>query len=463
MQVTATRKEGYRLLHDGVKTLADVEQNGIRIDMDYCHKANDILDGKMRKLSNKLSSTVLGKTWAKTESSPKYHNDTQLRRVLFDKLGLDSVRETEKGQSATDAASLEKIGLPGIRTLIQYRKCYKLRNTFLASIMRETVDGIMRPSFNMNLVTYRSSSSNPNAQNIPRRDPIMEKWIRQAFVPRPGNLIGEIDYSNQEVRVGACYHEDPVMINYIKDPTKDMHRDMASELYKLPQEAVSKMTRHAAKNKFVFPQFYGDWWKTCAASLWESMDEMDLKRQDDGTPLRLHLQRKGIKRLESRKMIKKKPLDKSSFENHVWRIEDHFWNKRFAVYTEWKEDHFDKYCRRGYFDMLTGFRCSGIMNRKHVINYPVQGAAFHCLLWSMIRLNRWLKKNKMRTMIIGQVHDSMLLDIHPAELQIVLQKARQIMTEDIVKAWPWLIVPLGIEADVSNKNWYAKKAIKIAA
>ena len=113
---------------------------------------------------------------------------------------------------------------------------------------------------------------------------------------------------------------------------------------------------------------------------------------------------------------------------------------------------------------LTGFICQGYMKRNEIVNYPVQGVAFHCLLWSLIRLQKELKKRKMKTLIIGQIHDSMLNDVPDEELDEFLPLAQYIMVDELLKAWKWINVPIEIEAEVTpiEGNWYQKREKKIA-
>src|SRR4029077_4537362 len=100
-----------------------------------------------------------------------------------------------------------------------------------------------------------------------------------------------------------------------------------------------------------------------------------------------------------------------TFEEHVKKIERNFWDVRFRGYLDWKRDFYAEYLKRGRFDMLTGFRCEGVFEKNQVVNFPIQGSAFHCLLWALVDLQRWIIKNKMGSLIVGQIHDSMLLDV----------------------------------------------------
>ena len=101
---------------------------------------------------------------------------------------------------------------------------------------------------------------------------------------------------------------------------------------------------------------------------------------------------------------------------------------------------------------------SGVMEKNQVINYPVQGPAFHCLLWSLIRLVRELKRRKMRSKVVGQVHDSIVGDVHLKELDDYVQLVHEISVERLSRAWRWLTVPLSMDSEVAYDNWFSKEA-----
>jgi len=420
------------LMLRGTLALADVEKNGIRIDVHYCTNQQKIVNKKILEIENEMNGSKEIKLWKKIYKDKfNANSDTQLANILYNYLKIKPTRFTKNENNpkpSVDKIALANINSPFVHSILEGRK-YKGLCDNLKGIIEETVDGILRPSFDLNTArTFRSSSSNINFQNQPIRDPEMGKIIRRAFIPRPGSWIGGIDYEGIEVKISAVYHKDRTMLKYIKHPESDLHRDMAMECYMLESREVSKDTRYCAKNQFVFPQFYGSWYEPCAQSLWDSIDKMKLEtkrydfRMDCGVPLKINLQKLGIKTYKQ-------------FENHIKNVEDRFWNEKFTGYRDWKIEWVKKYEKKGYFDMLTGFRCKGVMKRNDVINYPVQGVAFHCLLWSLIKLNRWLKKNKMRSMIIGQIHDDITMDIFETEFEDVLKKCEQIMCKDIRKEW----------------------------
>ena len=194
--------------------------------------------------------------------------------------------------------------------------------------------------------------------------------------------------------------------------------------------------------------------------MWNAVIARKIKT-NDGVSLIKHLRRKGI--IELGDCDPEKSPRKNTFEKHMKEVEDDFWNRRFKVYKQWKKDWYYAYLKKGYFDTLTGFRIEGWYDRKQVINYPPQGSAFHWLLWSLIRIQKLLNKYNMRSLIIGQIHDSIVSSVYKRELRNYLEICQQVMTVDIRKYWDWIIVPLRIEAEAApvDKSWYDKVEVKI--
>jgi DNA polymerase I-like protein with 3'-5' exonuclease and polymerase domains len=314
-------------------------------------------------------------------------------------------------------------------------------------------------NFIANEICVHNSSDHPNFQNIPMRDPLIKKLTRRSFIARPGHCIVDLDFKGSEVGAAAWYHKDPRMLEYINNPKKDMHRDMAQQIYMVPKKLMTPEIRYCAKNMFVFPQFYGDWWLSCAKSLWKAIDRLNLKTSN-GIPLKKWLKKKGIVRSGTGDS---KNVDPHSFEGHLKSVEYDFWHNRFSVYQEWKDDWWESYREKGYFRMLTGFKVFGYINRKDCVNYPVQGTAFHCLLWSLIRLSKLLRKYKMKTKLIGQIHDDAVSDTPEKELDDYINLAMDVITKQLPKHWPWIITPMRVEVEATPVGgcWYEKKEYKI--
>lgn len=460
-------RDAYRLFHEGSLALSRMEHNGIRIDTDYVDKTLDSLTRKIADLQVKIKEDKVYKLWRKAWGlKTNLGSKGQLANVVFDRMGFKPKKghETAKGNRKEDESAFDHVDLPFVKDYFQIEKLKKVRSTYFLGIKRELVDGYVHPVFNLHLArTYRSTSDNPNFQNIPSRNPEIAALIRQCYIPRKGRRILEIDYAGIEVRIAAVYHKDPTMMRYINNPAMDMHRDMASKCFMLDSKQVTKHARYAGKNMFVFPQFYGSFYVDCARAMWEAIDRMKLTAGDGGVSLKEHLKAKGIRRLGD--------LDpsvrpaKGTFENHIKEVEDYFWNKQFPVYTRWKKQWWDEYKRNGWCQIKTGFVVYGPHGRNDIINYPVQGAAFHCLLWSCIQMQKWLDANNMKCLIIGQIHDSLVFDCPDEELDEVTSMAHKIMTKDIRKHWDWINVPLDVEAEASpvNRSWHEKKHVNILA
>lgn len=464
----ATTREAYRLMHDGALALSRVESNGIRIDVDRLDGTISKVERRIENLTNKLRDSEEWKTWKEMHGQKAKLSGRQQLASVLQRMGHRWTEKTEKGNVKMDQRVLEEMDDPFVESYLEIEKLKKILGTNLKGIRREVVDGFIHPSFNLHLVkTYRSSSDSPNFQNLPIRDKLSGKLVRTCFVPRKDHVLVEIDFSGLEVRIAACFHKDPVMIEYI-ETGYDMHREMAAELYKIDPEDVTKEMRYCAKNMFVFPQFYGSWFGDCAPNLWKAIDKYDM--EVGAVPLKGWLEDKGIGLLgrpvsrwgtgRTNGETGRIETESGTFVDHVRGVEELLW-KRFDVYARWKEDWHRKYLQRGWFDLLTGFRESGVYKRNDVINHPVQGSAFHCLLWCLIELVKWTERSRMKSKVVGQIHDSIVADVHRSELDDYVEKARELMTKKIREAWDWIIVPLDVDVEVGEKNWFEKKELAV--
>jgi len=461
MRIDAVRQKGYQLLHEGAIALAQVEANGIRIDVPRLVETRRSLTEKLRCLRYEMEAEDVWKTWRRRYGErANLTSREQLATILHVDLHYEVTDETETGRPATDEEALQKIDNPFVAKIVRYLKYQKTLGTFLTGIEREVVGDRLHPSFHLHTArTYRSSSSEPNFQNFPVRDKEISEIIRSHFIASKGHVLVENDFKGAEVVVSAAYHKDPNFISYITDPTKDMHRDMAAQIYLLEPEQVTKDIRYGAKNKFVFPQFYGDFYVACARNLWEWIRLGKLK-SPEGDSLYNHLERQGITHLGV--LDPEQDPEDGSFEKHLEEVEDDFWNRRFMEYGRWRKLWYGKYLKRGYFDLLTGFRVHGSFNRNSVVNYPVQGSAFHCLLWALIRVNRLLATHRMRSMVVGQIHDSLVGDVAVGELKDYLAIVEEVVMVRLRKAYTWLVVPLEVEYEICpvGGNWFQKQEFK---
>jgi DNA polymerase-1 len=426
-----------KLLMEGDIALSEIETEGIGVDIEKLNKNKEyclqVKDGIMKNI--RLQKEVIA--WEKKNGEINLNSPTQLKDLFFTDMKLITDIKTKKGSNSTNAESLKSLHNTLADLLLEYRKYDKIEGTFLSNILECSTNGKIHPQFPLHFVrTYRSSSLSPNFQNIPVHDVIAQKLIRECIKPSPGRYFMEVDYSGIEVVISACYHKDPTMLKYINDESTNMHTDMGAEIFLYPKDKLPKELRSNTKSNFVFPEFYGDWYESCANNLWNNLT----------TEVIQHLKDSGI-------------ADYKEFVEHIKKIEEDFWNVRFPVYKQWKEKTINFYYSHGYITNLLNFRYKGHMRRNELLNYPIQGVAFlACLLWSLIQIHKELKRLKMKSRICGQVHDSILFDVEPCESAQLKDIVQRIMCEETRKQWKFIIVPLKIEMTryKLNGNWCEK-------
>lgn len=473
--------EAYQLMHEGTLCFAEMEANGMLIDVPYLDKALDETKAIIRDREERVRSHAMFTDWQKHfGQETNLDSGTQLAHILYTVMGLPVTDWTQARKPSTDEDALEKINLPFVADYLEYKKYGKLRNTYLTGIRREVCpDGRLRPFFHLagsddkegGATTYRSSSSDPNLHNVPIRDPEIGPIIRRAFIAPPGWRIVETDESGAEVRAACGYHKDPTMIRYVKDGY-DMHEDMAvecfmlggKELYKASPETkkILKANRQAAKGDFTFASFYGSYHKKVARALWDDIRKYKLKNEADES-LYTHLKNRGVTGL-GECADKKDPVP-GTFEHHIKQVEERFWRDRFPVYARWREDIVKEYRAKGYMRTLTGFLISGPQSRNFIFNAPVQGSAFHWLLYAATQIRREVHKCHMRAQLCNQIHDSLISLVPEEECDDYTELATRWMTEGVRQRWDWVNVPLVAETDWSplGGNWYDKQPYHKAA
>ena len=393
-----------------VFTLFDMEQNGIRVEADALKQYGDQLAGKIAELEKEIYEEA-GETF--NINSPK-----QLGVVLFENMKLPGGRKTKTGYS-TAADVLEKLAPehPVVAKILEYRQYTKLKSTYadgLANYIQD--DGRIHGKFNQTITaTGRISSTEPNLQNIPVR---MElgRLIRKVFIPEEGYRFVDADYSQIELRVLAHCSGDEHLIQAYKEQS-DIHRITASQVFHIPFDEVTPQQRRNAK-AVNFGIVYG------ISSFGLSQDL-------------------SITRKEAAKYI----------------------DDYFATYPGIKTflDHAVTHAKEeGYVVTLFGRRrpvpelsSSNFMQRSFgervAMNSPIQGAAADIIKIAMIRVNQRLKDQKMKSRLVLQVHDELLIEAYEPELDEV----QNILKEDMEHAAE-LKVPLEIDMHTGD-NWYEAK------
>lgn len=391
-------------------TLYDMEIRGIRLNKEALKEYGDNLEVGILSLEKQIYEHV-GESF--NINSPK-----QLGVILFEKLRLPFGKKTKTGYS-TSADILEKLQSehPVVGMILEYRQLTKLKSTYadgLAGYIRE--DGRIHGRFHQTIAaTGRISSTDPNLQNIPIR---MElgRQIRKVFIPEENFVFLDADYSQIELRVLAHMSEDERLINAYKE-AKDIHRITASEVFHTPFEEVTSAQRSSAK-AVNFGIVYG----ISSFGLGQDLN---------------------ITRKEAERYIEK------YFETYP-KIKAYLDRLVAEAKTE------------GYSATLFGRRrpipelsSSNFMQRSFgervAMNSPIQGTAADIIKIAMIRVNQKLKSKNMRSRLILQIHDELLVEAHKDEISEV----SKIMVEEMQGAAE-LMVPL--EAEVKEgSNWFEAK------
>ena len=452
---TQRLKRTYGFLHKGSLALSELEIEGFPVDPDHFHKTNKEVAAKISKLQTELMTDKDIIEFEKQEKRQiNLKSSKDMRKLLFDIKGISNDKKTKGGEDAVDKATLYEFDDPWCKKLLALRKYEKIKSTYVDQFIREiSEDNKIHPFFHQHTTrTYRSSSSNPNSQNMPSRDDESKQFVKKGFVVPENEYFVEIDYGSIEVRIAACFTKDPVLIAYINDPSTDMHRDTAIDLYKLDKKLYKnpdysktlKMLRYHAKNGFIFPVFYGSYWRSCAKSLWKAANSFSFT--EDYSVLD-YLQEKDIG-------------DYSSFEAHIKHTETQFW-KKFHVFRKWQEESKQFYIDNGYVYSMFGARRRGLLNQNKILNTGIQGTGFQCLLWSLTNIIPELRKHKLQSRVMGQIHDSLLCRVHKDEVGETLQIITSIMEDRIRENCDWMVVPMIVEIESSELggSWYDKKAI----
>jgi len=427
---------------EGLKTLAETQHNGLCIDPVYFEEVEKKLSINIAKSETQIENSKEAKLFEEMKERPfkrkaKDYSTKDMRELFFDVLGLTSIKKTAKDFDSVDREVLESLKNPVARKLLERRKLIKIRDTYLSQFRKEkSKDDTVHPFIDLHTAaSYRSSSSKPNIQNQPIRDKVTKKYVRDGVFPHWGDRLAEVDYGSLEVRIIACESQDPTLVNYILNPTTDMHRDQAMNIFKLNEQQLTGELRFFAKNGFVFPEFYGSYFKACAANLWQNC--MGLKTGEEVT-VKKHLRNEGIRRYDD-------------FEEHIKDCEQDFWGK-FPVVKEWQLKSVERYKKLGYVEMRFGFRRSGHLSFNQIVNGKIQGTAFHLLLYAMMDVNNTIARQGLQSKTMWEIHDSIGISVNPKEVGKICRIINESMVVKPARKFDWLIVPLDIDVKIGRIN-----------
>lgn len=446
-------KDAYDLTHKGLLAFADTQLRGFPVDDIYYMEEEISIGEKMDEIEEGLMNDKWAKKFLRKFKRQINLDSTKDLILLFkDIIKVKLEKKTEKGNIQMTAEVLEDMDNPFAKRIVKLRKLKKIKNTYMKQITQEISAGHIHAFIDLHIPrSYRSSASNPNLQNVPTREEEAKKSTRSGFKPEHGCRLLFGDYGSQEVRIIGCYTQDENLMEYLHDETTDMHRDQAKNIFVLDDDSFTKDLRFYTKNQFVFPEFYGSYYVSCARNMYHLCMDMETA---EGMPVWEHLEDKGV--MSSR-------YDYEGFENHVKEVEQEFWNT-FPGVREWQNEGIAFYQQHGYVETMFGYRRGGLLTPNMIINTPIQATAFHCLLWSYIKLNA-IAKRQYRSRPIFQIHDEIVWNLYPDEEKEVIKKMRYIMERKIRSAYDFLIVPLECEVEITDidQSWYTKYDYKEAA
>ncbi len=393
-----------------VEVLAAMEFEGIRVDKENLAEFSKELEIEIGELEKEIYD-LAGEHF--NISSPK-----QLGEILFDKLKIEEKpKKTKTGQYATGEEILSRLAIihPLPSKILDIRELQKLKSTYVDALPKliSPTDGRVHTSFNQAVAaTGRLSSTNPNLQNIPIRTD-RGRLIRKAFVARDENhVLLAADYSQIELRLMAAFSKDETMVLAFNEG-KDIHAATAAKIFKVPLEEVDSSMRRKAKTAN-FGIIYG-------------ISAFGLS------------QRLAIPRKEAAEII-----------------EAYF--REFPGVKKYMEECIEKAREVEYVETILGRRryLRDINSRnmtmrgfaeRNAINAPLQGSAADLIKIAMINIHEWMKKEKLKSKMILQVHDELIFDARKDEVELLKTHIPRLMS-DAIK----LGIPVLVEVGTGN-NW----------
>jgi DNA polymerase-1 len=396
-----------------IKVLAAMELEGVHLDVPFYKE----IEKEFSKQLEDIESDVLKVSGDKINlRSPK-----QVGELLFEKLQLPVIRKTKTGYSTdaevlTELSSLKLSPIPDL--LLKYREIEKLLSTYVKALpqMINLQSGKIHTHFQpSNAATGRLSSDHPNLQNIPVRSENGRK-LRKGFVPSQGNILLSADYSQVELRLLAHFSQDQNMLEAFKNDL-DIHQQTAAEVFEVPLDKVTKEMRNGAK-AINFGLMYGQ----------TSFGLSQALRISQG---------------EAKKYITAYFKKFHSVKSYLDGL------KEMAEETGYAVTLFGR--KRLLPDIKSTNRQIKAMAERVAINSPIQGTAADIIKLAMIHIQDQIHKRNLSSRMILQVHDELIFDVPPAELEEMKALVREKM-EGAVNLSVELRVNMG-----TGYNWYDLK------
>lgn len=396
-----------------IKVLAAMEIEGVSLDVSFYHNLEKEFSQQLEEIQIEVFKIAGDKINLR---SPK-----QVGELLFEKLQLPVIRKTKTGYS-TDADVLTELAArklsPIPELLLRYREVEKLLSTYVKALPlivnpeTKKIHTHFQPS---NAATGRLSSDNPNLQNIPVRTENGRK-LRRGFIPSEGRVFLSADYSQVELRLLAHFSQDKNMLDAFKYD-RDIHKQTAAEIFDIPLDQVTKEQRNSAK-AINFGLMYG--------------------QTSFGLSQTLH-----ISQGEAKRYITNYFLKFHSVKSYLDGLKEKAEQCGYAITLFGR--------KRNLPDIKSTNRQIKAMAERVAINSPIQGTAADIIKLAMINIQRLLKKRNLKSKMILQVHDELIFDVLPEELEEM-----KVLVQEQMEGAVRLTVPLKVELSSGN-NWYDLK------
>ncbi|PQA60286.1 DNA polymerase I [Siphonobacter curvatus] len=392
------------------RVLAEVEAEGVRLDVGFLKELSQQLDVDLRDTQQRA--------WELAGQEFNIASPKQLGEILFEKLHLDpKAKKTKTGQYMTGEDVL--LGLESkheiVRKILDFRELQKLKSTYVDALpaLLSPRTGRLHTSFNQAVTaTGRLSSTNPNLQNIPIRTP-RGREIRKAFIARDeDHVILSADYSQIELRIMAAFSGDASMTEAFNQGL-DVHRATASKVFHVPLEEVTADMRRKAKT-VNFGIIYG-------------VSAFGLSQQVE------------VSRTEAKELI----------DNYF---------REFPAVKEYMDESMAKVRETGYAETILGRRRylpninSGNQTdrgyaERNAINAPIQGTAADIMKIAMVKVQDFIRREKLKSRMILTVHDELVFDVHKSELDYLREHVNELMVHAL---------PLSVKMETGmgvGQNW----------
>lgn len=464
-----------KLYHKGSIALAKMELAGMHIDLSIAEDSKKICDANLEIIDKKIENEPDWIYWKKLYGEKaSLLSDAQVVDIYIKRKNLWPTGISKKEKPRADHEFLSKMidKAPFLKYVLEKRKWEKNRNTYLESYFVETnkSDSRIRCFYTASGVSsHRMASRQPNLTNQASRSPEQVKLLKSCFTPKDkDHVIISVDFSGLENYVSANITGDPYMKGTLSGGV-DMHKDNALYMFSTNEEEFKKLKEYDNENHTKLAKALRNGGKTCsfsclfgcaapvlATSLWKAMDDADLhvtttEKAKDRVIRTLRMKEKYD---ATDKSIPYEDFCYNEYEKFAEGFLKDFWENRMKVTKEWREENWDIFVTKGRLNYPVGLSVCGIMSRNSALNAKVQGSAAACTLFSILRTQYYLDKNKaVDAVLIGQIHDAILAEVHRKDVHKYIELVLKAMCEDTQKAFPFLEVQLQAEAEISERSW----------